>query len=789
MNPATSKFVVRSCVLAATLSLLGCGSQNRSRTSPPSPVVSVTLNQTSVNLAINASTQFIATVKGTNNPVVTWSVDGVTGGNATTGMINGTGLYTAPGQAGSHTVMATSEANTASSAQASVSVVNGVAVSPAIADVAAGQTQQFTATVPRPPASSVMWSVDNVAGGNATVGTITTSGLYTAPATVGSHTITATANSWSGSAAVTVFTLSVSPEAALVDPSGTQQFSANVQGLSNTAVTWSVDGVSGGNSTNGVITSSGLYTAPAATGPHMVAATSSADPLASASVPVTVVNVNETAVLTYHNDDTRDGAYTHEVTLTPANVNSNQFGKLLSYPVDGQIYGQPLYLPQITINGAAHDVVYVATQNNTLYAFDADANSSNPTTFRQVNVGPPVTKNDYSGVDPVVGILSTPVIDPMTGTIYFVAEVSGGSTPFWLYALNAATGAEQPGSPVEISGAFSGDTLESACYQRMGLALSPATNWVYIAFGSCTHGWVLAYDKSSLAQEAVFDDTAGGAGGGLWASGGAPVIEDSTGDVYLMSGVDAGDQEWITGSTMVGYNDSFLRLNGSTLAVLDYFSPDNNYVLATNDADLGAGANILVPGSSAMPNEILGGGKDGNIFVVDRDNMGGFNDSSNNVLQTVQTGTQQYDNIFSTPVYWTGSLYIHCNADVLRAYSWTASGNAGQQLSATATSLATAVFNMHGATPSLSANGSSNGIIWDIDNSAYNANNPSASGTAVLHAYDASNVATELYNSTQAGSRDTSGQALKFTVPTIANGRVFVPTANELDIYGLLSRP
>ena len=193
-----------------------------------------------------------------------------------------------------------------------------------------------------------------------------------------------------------------------------------------------------------------------------------------------------------------------------------------------------------------------------------------------------------------------------------------------------------------------------------------------------------------------------------------------------------------------------------------------------------------MPGSPSFPRELVGGGKDGKLFVVNRDSMGGYNNSSNNVLQTLQTGVTQLDNIFSTPVYWNGSIYLHDNADVLRAYAWNASASAGQQLSSTATSVGSHVFNVHGATPSLSANGTTDGIVWEIDNSMYNGSNPAASGVAVLHAYDATNVANELYNSTQAGSRDQAGKALKFTVPTIANGRVFVSTSTELDIYGLL---
>jgi hypothetical protein len=196
-----------------------------------------------------------------------------------------------------------------------------------------------------------------------------------------------------------------------------------------------------------------------------------------------------------------------------------------------------------------------------------------------------------------------------------------------------------------------------------------------------------------------------------------------------------------------------------------------------------------VPGSATVPNITIGGGKDGNIYVVNRSSMGGysFQPQQNNVLQTVQTGSGKNadDNIFSTPVFWNGSIYYHCHNDVLRAFSWNANTNL---MSTEPTSLGTEVYQTHGATGSLSANGAINGIIWDIDNTAYVGSDPASSGPSVLHAYDATNVATELYNSSQAASgRDTAGAASKFTVPTIANGRVFVPTSTELDIYGLLT--
>ena len=786
-----SAFSKRLLILAFFLPAVGCGG-TKSTSPQPSPPQKITiqLNQTLVSLAFGAQQQFTAVVQGTTNTAVTWSVDSTTGGSATTGTITSAGLYTAPAQAGTHTVTATSVADTTKSASATVTVTGPLAISPATAGVTTGATQQFKATLQGQSNPAVTWWVDGVNGGNAAVGTINAQGLYTAPSQMGSHTVAASVTNpaASASAAVMVFDFSISPGGTLLAPGGTQQFTASIQGLTNTSVTWSVDGNAGGNNSVGTISTSGLYTAPDTVGPHTISATSVAYPSSSVNSQVTVENSVPGAVLTYHNDDTRDGAYLQEVTLTPSNVNSSQFGKLVSYPVDGQIYAQPLYLPQVNIPGkGTYDVIYVATQNNSVYALDADATAANPTTLWKVNLGAPVPKDDDEGVWPNVGILSTPVIDATTNTMYVVAEVNNTSPPFWLHALDITTGADKM-SPVGVTGSYSGDTLEPACYQRMGLALNPVTNWIYIAFGSCTHGWVLAYDKSSLQQKAVFEDTNGAQGGGFWASDGAPAIDDTTGDLYVMSGTDAGDQDWIYSTLMVGYNDSFLRLDPNNLSVLDYFSPDDNYYLAENDADLGAGADILVPGSSSYPHELVGGGKDGKFFVLNRDSMGGYNNSSNNVLQTVQTGVTQIDNIFSTPVYWNGSIYLHDNADVLRAYAWNASAGAGEQLSTSATSVGKDVFNMHGATPSLSANGTSNGIIWEIDNSTYNGTNASASGVAVLHAYDATNVANELYNSAQAGSRDQAGQALKFTVPTIANGRVFVSTATELDIYGLMGQ-
>jgi hypothetical protein len=870
---STASKVLTGCVaFTVAFVMTGCAGVKNSTTTTPPAAVTVSLNQTAVSVAAGATVQFNATVQNTTNTAVSWSVDGVAGGNSTVGVISATGLYTAPTQAGSHTVTATSIADATKSASAAVTVTAvaavTVSVSPASAIVAPGGAANFTATVQNTTNTGVTWSVDQVAGGNTTVGTISPTGQYTAPAQTGSHTITATSvasSSASASAAITVTTLSIAPTSATliggsnqqftatmpgvtnppltwtatggtisvgglytapstvgnftvtvtstadsaltasaavsvfvftisptsttIPPSASQQFTATIQGLTNTSVTWSVDGVAGGNATIGTVTSDGLYSAPATVGIHKVTATSVAQPSFSVNASVTVANPSSVSVLTYHNDDARDGANLQEVLLTPSIVNQSQFGKLLSYPVDGQAYAQPLYMSGLSIGGGTHNVVFVETQNNSVYAFDADATSAPGTTFWHVGpatLGPSVPKGDKGGVNPNVGILSTPVIDPSTNTMYLVVETSNtgpNGTPFFLHALDVTTGIDKAGSPVAINASYNGDTLATSSYQRMGLALSPVTNWLYIAFGDSPHGWVLAYDTKTLTQKAVFDDTNLAAGGGFWAGGEAPAIDDSNGNVYLMSGTDYDDQ-WISpppAFTQTGYNDSFLNLNASTLSVQSYFSPDNNYTLSANDADLGAGGNILVPGNSQYPQVLIGGGKDGNVFIVNPLDMGGFTDA-NKVIQTNQICTNGYNNIFSTPVYWNGTIYYHCNGNVIQAYSW--NGNTAQ-MSTSPIASGTVTYQMHGATPSLSANGAANGVIWDIDNSNYNDSLGIPQGPSVLHAYDATNL-NELYNSSQAGSRDTAGQALKFTVPTVANGKVFVGTSTELDIYGLL---
>jgi Bacterial Ig-like domain (group 2) len=779
-----------SILLLMTFTACGGGSSsNNNGSSGGSGTVAIAISPTTATVPANGTQQFTATITGSSNTAVTWQVNNVTGGSAANGTISTTGLYTAPPTMTNIqvTVTAVSSADSTKSASAVVSVTalpaGSVMISPSTATVAAAGTQQFTATVNGENNNSVTWSVDGVSGGNGTVGTVSSSGLYTAPSASGNHMVTATSvadPNQSASATVSVVLMTLMPTTASLAPNSSQQFTANVQGTNNTSVTWSVNGVTGGNNTVGTISSSGLYMAPASPGSFTVTATSAALPNYSvtAAVTVTLAPPGTNSMLTYRNDDIRDGANLNETTLNPSNVNSQQFGKLFTLTVDAQVYAQPLYLPNITIGGAQHNVLYVATENDTVYAFDADGLSGQPLWSQHLDSALHIS--DDEGISPLEGITSTPVIDPTTGTIYVLTDGNGGGHQrFLLHALDITTGSEKFGGPVAVTGTVPGTgydsqngeiTLESSCYQRNGLALDPASNGIYITFGHCSHGWILSYDKASLQQTGIINLTPDGGGAGLW--GGAPSIDDSTGDLYIISGVDLDDP-------LPGYNDSALRL-GTDLSILDYFEPSNEMYLSDNDVDFGSGGAIIMPDNpSQYPHELIGGGKDGRIFVMNRDNMGGYQ-MNNQVIQTVQTGTQQNDNIFSTPTFWNGSIYYHCAQDVVKQYYWYSSTGL---LSTSPVSQGSVTYGGHGANTSISANGTSDAILWDIDTSqAQNG------GAAVLHAYSATNLAQQLYNSSQAGSRDTAGAAVKFAVPTIVDGRVYIGTATEVDVYGLLSQ-
>jgi len=487
-------------------------------------------------------------------------------------------------------------------------------------------------------------------------------------------------------------------------------------------------------------------------------------------------------VLTWHNDNARTGLNSQETILTPANVRTQTFGKVFSRPVQGQVYAQPLYAPGVSIPGqGTHNVVYVATEHDQVYAFDADRLVSQPL-WRDsfINPGHGVTTVSTLGSPcksllPEAGITSTPVIDSTSKTLYVVAETDeNGTVVQRLHALDIASGAEKFNGPVVIQASVNGAVFDARQIQRAALLLE--NGGVYLAFASlCTprpyHGWLLEYSAQNLQMPpVVFLTTPTGVKGGIWQSGAGPASDGSS--IYFGDG----DGTFDADKGGPNYGMSLLRLTTQGgLAVADYFSPFNERSLSHQDLDLGSGGVLLLPKQAGEhPYELVEADKTGSIFVVDRLHMGEFNSKRNNVVQTVQGSPNGY---YSSSAYWQQSIYYSGIDDHLSMYSVT-----DGLLSTKPVSTARTEFRFPGCTPSISANGTSNGIVWAIEPFVLTDGGP----PAVLHAYDANDVSKELYNSKQNAKRDTPGLQQKYAVPTIANGRVYIGTQTELDAYGLL---
>jgi hypothetical protein len=585
-------------------------------------------------------------------------------------------------------------------------------------------------------------------------------------------------------------------------------------------VTWSV--TAGGGTLSASSSASGVpvtYTAPASAGAYTITAASVTDTAQQAAITVGVTDL--AGVYTYHDDAARDGANTHEYALTPATVGTATFGKLFSCAVDGAIYAQPLWVANQSIGGARHNVVFVATAHDGLYAFDADTSpcqalwqvslidANHGATAGEVPVpnGPTGYKVGvgYGNISPEVGVIGTPVIDPGSAALYVVSKsMNAGGTSFYqrLHAIDLATGNERSGSPMSISGGYplaGGGNLDFSAQQqnqRAGLALVGGT--VYIAWGSHEdsipwHGWMMGYvnNGATLAQSAVLSVTPNVVGGGIWMGGGAPAA-DVSGNLYVITG--NGPLDAMNGSGPTNdYGDSLLQLS-SSLAVGSWFSPSDQANDDVNDVDFGSGgaAVVLNLSTGSLRRLIVGGGKDGTLYVLNGDNLGGLGDSQ--AWQHFAVG----HGIFATGAFWNNTLYLAPAGSGMLAYAFDPSTN---MFNATQTSVSAATFGWPGSTPSVSAAGaSSKGIVWGLNTSTYctpRATQTTPCGPAVLHAYDASNLATELWNSATVAS-DAAGYAVKFTVPTVANGKVYVGTRGndsfngtpptipgELDVYGL----
>jgi hypothetical protein len=517
------------------------------------------------------------------------------------------------------------------------------------------------------------------------------------------------------------------------------------------------------------------------------------------SVAITVNALAQVNMVTYHNDNVRSGQNLHETALTTSLVQTSTFGKLFSQPVDGEIYAQPLVIANLLIPGkGVHTVVYVATENDTVYAFDGNNNTgSNATPLWQVSFINPakgittVPSSDLGtdAITPHVGITGTPVIDPNNGTLYVVAATKeNGAYVQRLHALDLTTGAEKFKGPVVIQAKVQGTGAGSSggfisfdpfrSNQRPGLLL--LNGGIYIAWAShglegqfTYHGWVMGYNENNLSQTSAYCITANGSSGGVWQSGDG-LAADTLGNVFFMSGNGTFDAN--TGGQDYGMSYVKMATKGG-LSVADYFTPYNESQESTQDLDLGSGGAMLLPylSGAAHPYLAVGSGKDGTLYVLDRTNMGHFKASGNQqIVQSIANAFAGHG-LYSTPAYWQGYLYFWAPNDVLRVFQVV-----NGLISTTTVATGSTTFGSPGATPVVSSNNGSNGIVWAIQPDGYASGAP-----AVLHALNAT-TATELYNSTQAGTRDTAGPAIKFAPPTVVNGKVYVPTASELDVYGLL---
>jgi hypothetical protein len=513
------------------------------------------------------------------------------------------------------------------------------------------------------------------------------------------------------------------------------------------------------------------------------------------------------AVLTFHNDSGRTGANLKETVLAPTNVNADTFGKLFTYSLDGDVYTQPLYVPKLPIRGALHDVVFVATEHNSVYALDADTNGGPSSGILwHVNLGPPVATpnpdfgNRYGGfteISPEVGITGTPVIDMANETIYLEAFTHEGSNYIHrLHALNILNGAERPYSPVVVKASYPGigagsvngviNFLATNELQRCALTLAGGVLYVpYCGIGDTDpyHGWILGLNPTTLkvipsrtfvtTPNTTVEDFGTHAGeSGIW-MGGSGLAVDVTGNLFLSTGNGAFNA--YNGSGGTDYGDSFLKLSPSkNMSVLDYFTPYNPDYLWTNDLDIGSGGVMLLPDQPGPVKHLMvGGGKNGNVYVINRDqftagnnhcNFGATNDA---VLQTIQLNGGSFD----TPAYWNGTVYFTASKDVTAAFPV-----ANGMFAENPASVGSRSYPFPGATASISANGARNGILWLVVRA-----NP-----AILVADDATDVSKELYNSDQAGARDQLPEGTKFSVPTVADGKVFVAGQSALSVFGLL---
>lgn len=630
-----------------------------------------------------------------------------------------------------------------------------------------------------------------------------------------SNTASATTSSSGGSS----ITVSVSPRRGGLPISQelTSLAATLTNDTANQGVSWSFTstGSSSGGGFSATTSTSGVavtFTAPTSPGVVTITATSLADGSKTATATIGITDLHDVA--TYLNGNSRQGANEQEYALAtsgPTAVNSTNFGKLFSCGVDAAVYAQPLWVANVAnvSSGGTHNVVYVATQHNTVYAFDADNSGCQNMWGGAKNLNPAgqtwVTSGDVACTDlqPHIGIVGTPVIDTNSKTIYLVtkSKTTSGTTTFHqlLHALDLATGAEKFSGPMEIAATASGNgngsvggvlTFDASTQnQRPALLLTGGhiiISWASHCDNGPYHGWVMSYGAASLAQESVLNLSPAGDKVGVWMSGDGPAA-DASGNIYFATG----NGSFNADASGHDYGDVVLKLgppSGGTFPVLSYFrSFEQEPPPDGADNDQGSGGAMLLPTANSK-SPLVQAGKDGRMYLLDQSSLGGTSSTSNNIMQEVSG--QLPGGVWSSPTYWNGNIYYGPALDgstqgaAMRAFSFNAGGTG--LLGGTPSSTTATIFTFPGPTPPISASSTSNGIVWALDNSNFGGACP-ASSCQVLYGYDATNLGTQLYNSTQAsGNRDQGGGAVKFAVPTVANGKVYVGGQSTLTVYGLL---
>jgi Immunoglobulin domain len=590
--------------------------------------------------------------------------------------------------------------------------------------------------------------------------------------------------------------LAVQPASTTVTAGQAATFSASASGTAPLTYQWQKNGsaIAGATATS--------YTTPATTTADSgelfrVVVSNSAGNVTSNSATLTVNpgTTNSTVdVITYHYDNGRNGQNLNETALTPANVNSTQFGKKGEFSVDGHVDAQPLYLSQVTIGGQTKNVLYVATEHGSVYAFDADSINGTTSAFlwKTSTLGSGETTSDNRGcgqVSPEIGITATPVIDRSRNAIYVVAMSKDSSGTYFqrIHALDLTTGQELFGGPKNITATYPGTGANSSggnvifdpkqYKERPGLLQINGT--IYTTWSSHCDirpytSWVMAFSADTLAQTSVLNLVPNGSDGGIWMAGTAPAA-DAAGNIYFLEG--NGDFDTTLNAQGFPANGNFgncfvkLSANGG-LALADYFTPHNTVSESNADQDLGSGGAIALPDMKDSGGNTkhlsVGAGKDSIIYVVDRDAMGKFNASADQIYQEISG--QLGGGVFSMPAYFNGTVYFGAVGDALKAFPVT-----NAKLAGTPASQSTHHFGYPGTTPSVSANGTNNGVVWAIEN-----------GGAILFAYDAGDLTKELYNSNQAAGNRDHFSGNKFITPLIVNGKVYVGTQASVAVFGLL---